>query len=46
MNGTVSSNISLKKNVIVLTLVGLALMIVQSVNAATVNPEVKYDGDA
>jgi bacteriorhodopsin len=46
MNGTVSSNISLKKNVIVLTLVGLALMIVQSVNAATVNPEVTYDGDA
>ncbi len=46
MNGTVSSNISLKKNVIVLTIVGLALMIVQSVNAATVNPEVKYDGDA
>ena len=46
MNGTISSNISLKKNVIVLTLVGLALMIVQSVNAATVNPEVTYDGDA
>jgi len=46
MNGTISSNISLKKNVIVLTIVGLALMIVQSVNAATVNPEVKYDGDA
>jgi bacteriorhodopsin len=46
MNGTVSSNISLKKNVIVLTIVGLALMIVQAVNAATVNPEVKYDGDA
>ena len=46
MNGTISSNISLKKNVLVLTLVGLALMIVQSVNAATVNPEVKYDGDA
>ena len=46
MNGTISSNISLKKNVIVLTIVGLALMIVQAVNAATVNPEVKYDGDA
>ena len=46
MNGTVSSNISLKKNVIVLTIVGLALMIVQAVNAATVNPEVKYEGDA
>jgi len=30
----------------VLTIVGLALMIVQAVNAATVNPEVKYDGDA
>tara|TARA_B100001142_G_scaffold323932_1_gene374807 strand:+ start:7646 stop:8518 length:873 start_codon:yes stop_codon:yes gene_type:complete len=45
MNGTISSKISLKKNVIVLTLVGLALMIVQSVNAATVNPEVEYAGD-
>ena len=45
MNGTISSKISLKKNVIVLTLVGLALMIVQSVNAATINPEVTYDGD-
>ncbi len=45
MNGTISSKISLKKNVMVLTLVGLALMIVQSVNAATVNPEVEYAGD-
>ena len=45
MNGTVSSNISLKKNVIVLTIVGLALMIVQAVNAATVNPEVVYADD-
>ena len=45
MNGTVSSNISLKKNVIVLTIVGLALMIVQAVNAATVNPEVEYADD-
>ncbi len=45
MNGTISSKISLKKNVIVLTLVGIALMIVQSVNAATVNPEVEYAGD-
>ncbi|MFL2957816.1 MAG: bacteriorhodopsin, partial [Candidatus Thalassarchaeaceae archaeon] len=40
-----SSNISLKKNVIVLTIVGLALMIVQAVNAATVNPEVEYADD-
>ena len=45
MNGTISSNISLKKNVIVLTIVGLALMIVQAVNAATVNPEVEYADD-
>ena len=45
MNGTISSNISLKKNVIVLTIVGLALMIVQAVNAATVNPEVAYADD-
>jgi len=45
MNGKISSKISLKKNVMVLTLIGLALMIVQSVNAATINPETEYAGD-
>jgi len=44
MNGTISSKISLKKNALVLTFVGLALMVVQSVNAELINPEVEYAG--
>lgn len=40
-----SNKISLKKNALVLTFIGLALMVVQSVNAATIDPEVVYADD-
>jgi len=40
-----SNKISLKKNALVLTFIGLALMVVQTVNAATIDPELEYAGD-
>lgn len=40
-----SNKISLKQNALVLTFIGLALMVVQTVNAATIDPELQYAGD-